>query len=95
MYPEERKLSKIGAWKKDGTFYRPGWSIPPTPYDQRLCSCGNYTQDEKHIIEVCPFSASIRSLNPDVYINAINILNYADCSKACDIIFEIYNIYNL
>ena len=51
------------------------WKCPPLPLHLRLCQCGDYTQDEKHIIETCYISENIRMQYPHIEFTSKNILN--------------------
>lgn len=69
------------------------WKIPPTPIDQRFCTCGFPSQTEEHVIEYCPISAVIRNSYPEICFNAVNILNHVQPDLACHIIYSIYSLY--
>ena len=69
------------------------WNVPPTPIDRRFCVCGYETQTEAHIIENCPLSNSIRLANSYINFSTQYLLNTCEPNRACNLIFDIYNIY--
>ena len=70
------------------------WNIPPTPRDERLCSCLLGIQDERHIIEECSKSDYMRSNFRHINFTLENILNHLESFTACNILYELYTIYS-
>ena len=62
------------------------------PVEERLCVCGQ-VQDEKHVVETCPFSRGVRQLHGLFRIEDLFNHTYND-EKSCKIIYDILKLYD-
>lgn len=69
------------------------WVRPITPIDRRLCECGNFIQNEEHVLKYCNLTGIIRSMYPQIIFELPEFMNH-DTKTIVNIIYEILRTFD-